>query len=82
MSSFDFGPMPDQAGFFGEFGGQIIPPELKAIMDEIDQAYEEIRQMPEFQEELAMLLADYVGRPALFIMPVACPINSAVRASS
>lgn len=64
MSSFDFGPMPDQAGFFGEFGGQIIPPELKAIMDEIDQAYEEIRQMPEFQEELAMLLADYVGRPS------------------
>ncbi|QEQ97175.1 tryptophan synthase subunit beta [Neptunomonas concharum] len=64
MSSFDFGPMPDTAGFFGQFGGQIIPPELKAIMDEIDQAYEEIRKMPEFQNELQMLLTDYVGRPS------------------
>jgi len=64
MSSFDFGPMPDTAGFFGQFGGQIIPPELKTIMDEIDQAYEEIRKMPEFQNELQMLLTDYVGRPS------------------
>lgn len=64
MSSFNFGPMPDTAGFFGQFGGQIIPPELKAIMDEIDQAYEEIRKMPEFQNELQMLLTDYVGRPS------------------
>ncbi len=64
MSSFNFGPMPDTAGFFGQFGGQIIPPELKVIMDEIDQAYEEIRKMPEFQNELQMLLTDYVGRPS------------------
>jgi len=64
MSSVDFGPMPDKDGFFGTYGGQIIPPELKTIMDEIDQAYEEIRQMPEFQEELSMLLTDYVGRPS------------------
>lgn len=64
MSSIEFGPMPNKDGFFGEFGGQIIPPELKVIMDEIDQAYEEIRQMPEFQDELQMLLTDYVGRPS------------------
>ncbi len=64
MSSIEFGPMPNKDGFFGEFGGQIIPPELKVIMDEIDQAYEEIRQMPEFQDELQMLLSDYVGRPS------------------
>ena len=64
MSSFDFGPMPDKEGFFGQYGGQIIPPELKAIMDEIDAAYEEIRQMPDFQQELQMLLTDFVGRPS------------------
>ena len=64
MSNIDFGPMPDKDGFFGQYGGQIIPPELKAIMDEIDQAYEEIRQLPEFQKELDMLLTDYVGRPS------------------
>jgi len=56
--------MPDEQGYFGEYGGQIIPPELKAIMDDIDRAYEEVRQTPEFQEELASLYADYVGRPS------------------
>lgn len=64
MSKFDFAPMPDANGFFGEYGGQIIPPELKAIMDEINDAYEEIRQTQGFQEELAALFADYVGRPS------------------
>ncbi|MBP0050016.1 tryptophan synthase subunit beta [Marinobacterium sp. AK62] len=64
MSKFDFAQMPDPNGYFGEYGGQLIPPELKQVMDEIDQAYEEIRLMPEFQQELADLFADYVGRPS------------------
>lgn len=64
MSKFQFAEMPNKEGFFGEFGGQEIPPELKAIMDEINDAYEEIRQKPEFQQELDQLFADYVGRPS------------------
>ncbi len=60
----DYSAMPDEEGFFGEYGGQIIPPELKAIMDDIDRAYEEVRQTREFREELANLYADYVGRPS------------------
>ena len=64
MSSFDFAPMPTADGYFGEYGGQIIPPELKAIMDDIDQAYEQIRQQPSFLDELSMLNRDYVGRPS------------------
>lgn len=64
MSKFDFAAMPDANGFFGEYGGQIIPPELKEVMDEIDHAYEEIRHTKEFQDELASLFADYVGRPS------------------
>ena len=31
-------PMPDKDGYFGEYGGQIIPPELKAVMDQITAA--------------------------------------------
>ena len=31
--SYEFAPMPNQDGFFGEYGGQVIPAELKAIMD-------------------------------------------------
>jgi tryptophan synthase beta chain len=56
--------MPDAKGYFGEYGGQVVPPELAAIMNEIDLAYEEIRQTKEFQEELADLYSKYVGRPS------------------
>ena len=59
-----FAPMPDAQGFFGPYGGQFIPPELKQAMDEIDRAYEDIRQREDFQQELAELFADYVGRPS------------------
>ncbi|WP_415891842.1 tryptophan synthase subunit beta [Neptuniibacter sp. PT8_73] len=64
MKKFEFSEMPNKEGFFGQFGGQEIPPELKKIMDEINDAYEEIRQQPEFQQELDTLFADYVGRPS------------------
>ncbi|MBQ0832917.1 tryptophan synthase subunit beta [Marinobacter sp.] len=56
--------LPDAQGYFGEFGGQFVPPELKQVMDEISAAYQEIRQRKDFQDELAYLLADYVGRPS------------------
>ncbi len=59
-----FVAMPDNDGFFGEYGGQVIPPELKAVMDDIDAAYEQVRQSAEFQDELRSLYADYVGRPS------------------
>lgn len=56
--------MPDQNGYFGAYGGQIIPPELKTIMDEINDAYEKVRHTEAFQQELDDLYADYVGRPS------------------
>ena len=62
--SITFSAMPDENGYFGEYGGQIIPPELKQIMDEINDAYEKVRQTEGFQQELAVLNADYTGRPS------------------
>lgn len=56
--------MPDKDGYFGEYGGQIVPPELKAVMDEIAAAYEEVSETKEFQDELQELYADFVGRPS------------------
>ena len=56
--------MPDAQGYFGEYGGQHVPPHLKQAMDDISAAYEEIRQQKTFQDELAQLLTDYVGRPS------------------
>ncbi len=63
-STTSFAAMPDEQGYFGAYGGQYVPPELKQVMDDINDAYEEIRQTAEFQQELASLFADYVGRPS------------------
>lgn len=57
-------PMPDENGFFGEYGGQFIPPELKSVMDEITAAYLEIRDSAAFQDELHELQSTYIGRPS------------------
>ncbi|OOZ39307.1 tryptophan synthase subunit beta [Solemya pervernicosa gill symbiont] len=57
-------PLPDSNGFFGEYGGSFIPPQLQTIMDEITEAYLEIRKDPGFQKELARLYRHYVGRPS------------------
>jgi len=58
------GEMPDSRGYFGEYGGQIIPPELKTIMDQIDTAYEQVSKTKAFQDELQDLYSHYVGRPS------------------
>src|SRR5665647_1945624 len=60
----EFLEMPDNQGYFGEYGGQLIPPELKVIMDGINDAYEEVRKTAAFQDELSDLYANYVGRPS------------------
>ncbi|MCU7958768.1 MAG: tryptophan synthase subunit beta [gamma proteobacterium symbiont of Bathyaustriella thionipta] len=59
-----FAEMPDEKGYFGEYGGQIIPPELVKIMNDINDAYEKVRQTDAFKSELALLNADYTGRPS------------------
>ncbi|TCI01977.1 tryptophan synthase subunit beta [Corallincola luteus] len=55
---------PNHEGFFGDFGGSFIPEQLQAIIDEITQAYQAIRQDPEFLAELARLYKHFVGRPS------------------
>jgi len=55
---------PDKNGFFGNYGGQIIPPELKPIFDEIADFYNQMKHDKSFQDELSYLLKHYVGRPS------------------
>ncbi len=64
QKKFEFAPMPDQNGYFGKYGGQYIPENLKKAMDDIDKAYEEIIQRKDFQDELNYLFKYYVGRPS------------------
>ncbi len=56
--------LPNDEGYFGEYGGSFIPPELQVIMDQVTEAYEEIREDESFLNELAELYKHYVGRPS------------------
>ncbi len=56
--------MPDKDGYFGEYGGSFIPPQLQEIMDQITEEYIKIKDDPEFRTELARLYKHYVGRPS------------------
>ncbi|WEV45613.1 tryptophan synthase subunit beta [Streptococcaceae bacterium ESL0687] len=54
--------MPDEKGFYGDFGGQFIPESLITAVKELQEAYEASRDDQEFQEEFEDLLRNYVGR--------------------
>ncbi len=56
--------LPDENGFFGEYGGRFVPPPLEPIMAEIEEAYEKIKDDPAFIEELLYLQKHYTGRPS------------------
>lgn len=53
----------DTNGYFGNYGGRFVPPQLEDPIAEVAAAYAEAVQDPEFLAEWQQLLADYVGRP-------------------
>jgi len=55
--------LPDQRGYFGNFGGRFVPETLLPALDQLTRAYQEIKSDPEFWAEYASLCRDYVGRP-------------------
>jgi len=55
--------VPDERGYFGDFGGIFIPETLRAAVAQLETEYERARNDPEFQKQLDGLLTHYVGRP-------------------
>jgi tryptophan synthase beta chain len=55
---------PDSQGRFGQFGGKYVPETLMPALSELEAAFYQSRQDPEFQAEFQSLLKDYVGRPS------------------
>lgn len=51
-------------GYFGIYGGQFVPPELKTILLEVEREYKKAKRDPAFMNEYKRLLRDYVGRPS------------------
>ncbi|MBK9122219.1 MAG: tryptophan synthase subunit beta [Chloroflexi bacterium] len=55
--------VPDERGYYGEFGGRFVPETLVPALDELTAAYTEAIADPAFHAELAELQRTYVGRP-------------------
>ena len=56
--------LPDSRGYFGNYGGSFIPPELQKVMDEITSSYLAIKEDEAFIRELASLNRHFTGRPS------------------
>ena len=54
---------PDEAGYFGPYGGVYISDELKAAMAEITEAYFTICKSRKFVAELRRIRKEFQGRP-------------------
>jgi tryptophan synthase beta chain len=54
---------PSVARRFGPYGGRYVPETLIPALDELEREWLAARSDPAFQDELAGLLRDYVGRP-------------------
>ena len=55
----------DKKGRFGIYGGQYAPETLMNALDELETAYNEAKNDPEFIRELNFYLNEYANRPSL-----------------
>ena len=44
--------LPDARGRYGPYGGRYVPETLMALLDDLEEAYREAKEDPEFQAEL------------------------------
>jgi len=55
--------VPDERGYFGEFGGRFVPETLIPALDDLTGAYHEAMADAAFQARLAHLQRTFTGRP-------------------
>lgn len=55
--------LPDDKGHFGIYGGSFVPETLVPALAELEKAYFEAMNDPEFNNEYDQLLKNYSGRP-------------------
>ncbi|MDF2717639.1 MAG: tryptophan synthase, beta subunit [Paenibacillus sp.] len=51
-----------EQGYFGQFGGSFIPPDLQEVMNVLTEQFYKYKDDPEFNEEYRYYLREYVGR--------------------
>jgi len=55
---------PDSRGYYGCYGGRFVPETLMPALEELERAYRNTKNDPEFGRELEYYLKHYVGRPS------------------
>ena len=55
--------LPDDRGYFGDYGGRFVPETLVPALDELAAAYNELKTDVAFWSEFESLSRDYSGRP-------------------
>jgi tryptophan synthase beta chain len=55
--------LPDNKGYFGDYGGRFVPETLIPALDELTAAYEKVKADHGFWDEFDSLSHDYSGRP-------------------
>jgi len=55
--------LPDDKGYFGNYGGRFVPETLVPALDELATAYKEAKTDAAFWDEFDSLSRDYSGRP-------------------
>lgn len=56
--------LPDQRGYFAEFGGKYVPEILISALSELETTYREAREDEDFQRDLQYYFENYIGRPS------------------
>ncbi len=55
--------LPDERGYFGDYGGRFVPETLMSALSELESAYAAARADAAFQQQFRQLCRDYIGRP-------------------
>ncbi|KJJ84988.1 tryptophan synthase subunit beta [Candidatus Omnitrophus magneticus] len=55
--------LPDDRGYFGQFGGRFVPETLMTALFELENAYKKIKTNKAFKEEFKYYLTEFAGRP-------------------
>ena len=52
-------------GRFGQYGGQYVPETVMPVLQELERAYAEYKDKPEFKTEVKYYMDKYAGRPTM-----------------
>lgn len=55
--------LPDNEGFFGEFGGAFVPEDFKKVLTNLNEEFEKATNDQTFLDEVYNMLKEYSGRP-------------------